>query len=106
MTSTARGGGWGLLASRFSPPEEVQRDLAQEGAAPDPDRETRGEDDHRVDALPARARPVHVLKVEPQGELIEGQGRADAVAGGGEAGQEVRAGPGFDQTDVPAEQGQ
>src|SRR6202521_1790407 len=106
MTSTARGGFVTSLASRFSPPEEVQRDLAQGGAAPDPDRETRGEDDHRVDALPARARPVHVLKVEPQGELIEGQGRADAVAGGGEAGQQVRAGPGCDQPDVPDDQEQ
>src|ERR1700674_84438 len=100
MTSTAGGGFVTSLAGGFSATEEVQRDLAQERAAPDPDREPRGEDHDRVDALPSRPRPVHVLEVEPQGELIEGQGRADSVADGSGAGQQVRSGACFDQPDV------
>src|ERR1700680_4696075 len=106
MTSTGRGGVVTSLPGGFAPPQEVKRDLAQERAAPDADREPRGEDHDRVDALAARAGPVHVLEVEPQGELVEGQGRTDAVAGGRETGQQVRAGAGFDSPDVPNNQGQ
>src|ERR1700674_501339 len=106
MTSTGRGGFVTSLAGGFAPPQEVKRDLAQERAAPDADREPRGEDHDRVDPLAARAGPVHVLKVEPQGELVEGQGCTDAVAGGRETGQQVRAGAGFDQPDVPDDQEQ
>src|SRR5580700_11478955 len=97
MTSTARRGFVTSPACGFSASEEVQRDLAQERAAPDADREARGEDHDRVNALAARTGPVNVLEVQPQGELVEGQGRADAIADGCEAGQQVRAGAGFDQ---------
>src|SRR6202521_1166410 len=100
MTSTGRGGFVTSLAGGFAPPQEVKRDLAQERAAPDADREPRGEDHDRVDALAARPRPVHVLEAEPQGELIEGEGRADSVADGSGAGQQVRSGACFDQPDV------
>src|ERR1700686_3257953 len=106
MTSTAGCRFVTSLGGGFAPPDQMQCDLAQERAAPDADREHRGEEHDRVDALPSRPRPVHVLEVEPQGELIEGQGRADSVADGREAGKQVRACAGFDQPDVSDDQEQ
>src|SRR5690606_36991703 len=44
--------------------------------------EGNGDDDDRVDALAALFGPVDVLQIEPEGELIERQRGADAVADG------------------------
>src|SRR5258708_2499546 len=73
QTSTAggrfvTGSGW-----LFSSPDEMQARLAQEGPAPDSDRQPGAEDHHRVDAPAPRPRPVDVLAGEPQGALLDVQ---------------------------------
>src|SRR5229473_1630417 len=100
MTSTANGGFVTSLRGGFSAPEEVQRQLAEERAAPDAHRQQAHEDHNRVDALPARTCPVHVLEVEPEGEFVEREGSPDAVSDRRDAGEKAGRGAGFDQPDV------
>src|SRR5579862_2699017 len=68
--------GGGLFAQQ---PLPQAGELADEPVARRGDREQRSERDHRVDRLAALRRPVVVLEVEPERELVERQRRAGAV---------------------------
>ena len=91
--------GWLLL-----PPQEQQSQLAHEGPAPDADRQRGDEDHHGVDALPAGVRPVDVLQVEPQRELVQRQRGAGPVGDRAQAGDPVRAGADLEQPYVANQQ--
>src|ERR1041385_7777205 len=71
---------WGLGTAAEVAPHR----LREGGDEDDPEQEAAEESD-RVDALPALALPVDVAQVEPERELVEDQGRADAVGDGGHA---------------------
>ena len=68
--STRRAGA-GVRAGAATPQRERPDERAPE--------EDAAEDRERLDALPALALPVDVAQVEPQGELVEDQRRADSV---------------------------
>src|ERR1700694_1993979 len=89
---------------------ELASQAGQEGIAPDSDRQKGGEDHNSVNAFAAFARPVDVLEVEPQGELVERQRRPDPVGDGRRAGEPAwntrLAGPLLDQPHVPDHQEQ
>jgi len=106
MTSTTEGRFVTSLRGGFSAPEELERELAKERAAPDSDRQQACEDHDRVDARPARTCPVHILEIERERELVEGQRSRDAVCDGGDAREKAGGDPGFDQPDVPDDQEQ
>src|ERR1700693_3569474 len=106
MTSTTRSAFVTSPSGRLAPSNHVQHHLAEEGAAPDPDRQDAGEDHNRVDALPARPGPVDVLEVDPERELVKSQRRADAIRHRSDAREKAGAGAGFDQPDVSDDQEQ
>src|SRR5450759_1589760 len=105
MTSTASGG-FVTLLGRLRPLDDMFSHLAQERPAPGADRQEGGEDHHGVDARPTGPGPVDVLKVEPQGELVEGQRGSDPVCDRGYARQPVGAAAYFDKPDIPDDQEQ
>src|SRR5450759_3000342 len=105
MSSTTRGR-FVTLSSGFLATETLSGKFTKERPAPDPYRQRGAEDHHGVDALPAGSCPVHVLEVEPQRELVEGQRGTNAICDRGHARQKVRAGALFDQPDVADDQDQ
>src|SRR5580692_6880511 len=54
-------------------------DLVEERASPDSDGKQPTEQHHGIDARTTLLRPVHVLEVEPQRKLVEGERRRTAV---------------------------
>ena len=76
-SSATRPRGWpGVyrgVGSGHAAPEADQ--VAEKGASPHGDREQRAEQHDRVDAQPTLPLPVDVAEREPQGELVQGQGR-------------------------------
>jgi len=62
---------------------------AEEGRAPCGDSQQTAEEDDGVDALASGAGPVGTgFKIEPEGEFVEREGRADPVADGHETAEE------------------
>jgi len=60
-------------------PKEFQ--TTEEGCAPGPDGEQAAEEDDGIDGETSGAVPVSIrLEVEPEGELVKGEGGADAIA--------------------------
>src|SRR5438105_4338962 len=57
---------------------EEPAQLTEKGAAPNAQAQEREEADRHVDAGPSLAVPVHVGQEEPEGELVQGEGRADS----------------------------
>ncbi len=65
---------------RISPAEDIDRDAAEldpEAGAQHAQRQDGGGDDDGVDALPPLLRPVDILEVQPERELVERQRGAD-----------------------------
>ena len=64
-------------------------EAAEEGGAPCGDAQQAAEEDDGIDAFASGAGPVGAgFKIEPEGEFVEREGRADAVADGHEAAEE------------------
>src|SRR5437879_6275823 len=93
-----------LSRSPREDPDELLDDLAKKGAAPDADRKKRGEDEDHVHADSAGMFPVDVPQVQPERELIQGQGGADAEGESGDARHPVRAHSLLDQPDIADQQ--
>src|ERR1700736_2830074 len=105
MTSTATSG-FVTGSRRLSLLDEVFCDLAHKRSTPDAERQAGSEDDHGVYAHAPGPRPVDVLEVQPEGELVEGQCGADSVCDRAGAGQPVGTRALLDQPHVSDDQKQ
>src|ERR1700693_4886532 len=68
--------GWSRSSMVIVVPSDFAKfleELSEERTAPEPDGQQTAEEQHGVDTLAPLFRPVHILEIEPERELIEGE---------------------------------